>query len=85
MKTLASCLVLSQLKRPIFALQVRDFRVRDLLWGCRGCGEIDRKTDIRFLRVGTIVWSHEGTGGNADCAVAVRAIQNRKGEFELAK
>ena len=28
-----------------------------------------------------MVWSHEGTGGNADCAVAVRAIQNRKGEL----
>ena len=92
MKTRASCLVLSQWKRPIFALRVRDFRARDLLKTCRETErerEHGRKIDIRFLRVGTMVWSHEGTGGNADCAVAVRAIQNRKGELlgetELAR
>lgn len=33
------------------------------------------KLNVRFLRVGTMVSSHEGTIGKADCAVAVRAIQ----------
>ena len=32
-----------------------------------------------------MVWSHDGTRANADCAVAVRAIQNRKGELRFIK
>ena len=68
-KIRASCLVLRRLRRLRFGWQGRDFRSRDLIdngmWS--GVKRTKRKKrDARFLRVGTMVSSHEGTIGNAD-------------------
>jgi hypothetical protein len=80
-KIRASFLVLRRLRRLRFGWQGRDFRSRDLIDNGHVEWYKENKTetrDARFLRVGTMVSSHEGTIGNADCGVAVKAMQNRK-------
>ena len=80
-KIRVSCPGLRRLRRLRFGWQGRGFHSRDLFnngdveWRQENKAE---KRDARFLRVGTMVSSHEGTIGNADCGVAVRAMQNWK-------
>ena len=68
-KIRVTCLELRQLKQQKFGWQGRGFHSQDLVDNGHGkwCKENKAENrDARFLRVGTMVSSHEGAIGNAD-------------------